>query len=100
VANDLKWAADGKKIAIIYEDGAVIIGGVDGNRLWGKELNMQLRFVEWSPDSRFLLLVTIDAEVWIYDADGNRVRSFPLIGQDPPSSGGAVGKHIYRTSHT
>jgi hypothetical protein len=29
--------------------GAVIVGSVDGNRLWGKELKMQLQFCEWSP---------------------------------------------------
>ena len=27
---DMRWAADGSKICIIYEDGAVIMGGVDG----------------------------------------------------------------------
>ena len=43
VVRDMKWTADGRKIAIIYEDGAVIVGSVDGNRLWGKELNMPLR---------------------------------------------------------
>ncbi len=33
---DMKWTANGEKICIIYEDGAVIVGSVDGNRLWGK----------------------------------------------------------------
>lgn len=32
-----KWSTDGKKICIIYLDGAVIVGGVDGSRYWGKE---------------------------------------------------------------
>ncbi len=32
---------------IIYEDGAVIVGTVDGQRLWGKELKTNLAFVEW-----------------------------------------------------
>jgi WD repeat-containing protein 35 len=96
VVRDMKWTADGRKIAIIYEDGAVIVGSVDGNRLWGKELNMQLRYVEWSPDSRFILFVTVDAEVWIYDADGNKVRGFTLVGQDHSSLGGDVGKYGIR----
>lgn len=41
----------------------VIVGSVDGNRLWGKELGLPLRFVEWSPDSRLILFVTLEAEV-------------------------------------
>lgn len=93
VVRDMKWTADGRKIAIVYEDGAVIVGSVDGNRLWGRELNLPLRFVEWSPDSRLILFVTLDAEVWIYDADGGRVRSMALIGQDHSSLGGEVAIH-------
>lgn len=26
----MRWAADGSRICIVYEDGAVIMGGVDG----------------------------------------------------------------------
>ncbi len=88
VVRDMKWTADGHKIAIVYEDGAVIVGSVDGARLWGKDLNYPLRFVEWSPDGKLLLFVTFEAEVFIFDAEGNKIRQFPLIGQDPTSLGG------------
>ena len=33
---DMKWSPDGTKICIAYEDGHVIVGGVEGNRRWGK----------------------------------------------------------------
>ena len=39
VVKDMKWTADGSKICIVYADGAVIVGSVDGNRLWGKEVS-------------------------------------------------------------
>ena len=49
----MSWTADGQKICIIYEDGAVIVGSVDGNRLWGKELKgVELAKVCWAPDVR------------------------------------------------
>jgi WD repeat-containing protein 35 len=83
VVRDMKWTSDGKKICIIYEDGAVIVGSVDGNRIWGKELNMPLRFVEWSPDSKLIFFVTMESEVWVYDSDGTRVRSMSLSALDP-----------------
>ena len=59
VVRDMKWNSDGERICIVYEDGekrahvltdsiglnawacpagAVIVGSVDGNRIWGKEL--------------------------------------------------------------
>ena len=44
---DLKWSPDGNKICIIYDDGAVIVGSVDGNRLWGKDYKYRLAFIEW-----------------------------------------------------
>lgn len=88
VVRDMKWTSDGRKIAIVYEDGAVIVGSVDGNRLWGKDLPYPLRFVEWSPDGKLLLFVTLEAEVYIYDADGNKIRSMKLVGQDNSGLGG------------
>ena len=47
MVRSMGWNADGQKICIVYEDGAVIVGSVDGNRIWGKELRgTQLAFVE------------------------------------------------------
>jgi len=54
----MKWTSGGEKICIAYEDGAVIVGSVDGNRLWGKELGISLALVEWSPDGRMILFCT------------------------------------------
>lgn len=79
VVRDMKWTSDGKKICIVYEDGAVIVGSVDGNRLWGKELNLPLRFLEWSPDNKMILFVTTDSDVWLYDSDGTKIQRFSLF---------------------
>lgn len=46
VVRSMSWNGDGQKICIAYEDGAVILGSVDGNRIWGKELkNLTLTHV-------------------------------------------------------
>ena len=82
VVRDMKWTSDGKKISIVYEDGAVIVGSVGGDRLWGKELSLPLKFVEWSPDGKLILFVTLDAEIWVFDNDGNKLRSMQLSIQD------------------
>lgn len=74
----MKWTADGQKICIIYEDGAVIVGSVEGTRLWGKDLDAHLRFVEWSPDSRNIIFVTKSNEIHMYDYHGNKIKPLPL----------------------
>ena len=66
VVRDMKWTHDGQKICIVYEDGAVIVGSVDGNRLWGKELKVQLCHVAWSPDGRNIVFCTLSGEVRIW----------------------------------
>ena len=93
----MKWSSEGKKICIVYEDGAVIVGSVDGNRLWGKDLNIPLRFVEWSPDSKLIYFVTTDSDIWVYDADGNRLRNMQVPQLDPSGNGDItiVGIHWY-----
>lgn len=78
VVRDMKWTANGERICIIYEDGAVIVGSVDGNRLWGKELGLTLALVEWSPDGRLILFCTVQGECHIYDSSGNAVSKVPL----------------------
>ncbi|XP_015596434.1 WD repeat-containing protein 35 [Cephus cinctus] len=71
VVKGMSWSSDGQKICIVYEDGAVIVGSVDGNRIWGKELkNTSLTGVQWSPDGKLLLFGLKTGEVHLYDNQG------------------------------
>jgi len=78
VVTSMKWSADGQRICIGYADGAVIVGGVDGNRIWAKELGMELSFVEWSPDCRNIIFVNKQSKVFLYDNRGNRIAQIGL----------------------
>ncbi|XP_021346413.1 WD repeat-containing protein 35-like isoform X1 [Mizuhopecten yessoensis] len=84
VVRSMGWNADGQKICIVYQDGAVIVGSVDGNRIWGKELKSQeLNHVEWSPDGKFILFGMANGEVHVYDNTGNfisKVQIYCLSG--------------------
>jgi WD repeat-containing protein 35 len=97
VVRDMKWTADGQKICIVYEDGAVIVGSVDGNRLWGKELKHTLAFVEWSPDGRNIIFVTTTGEPYLYDNLGNKISKIPLYAVDDSPNNGVniIGIHWY-----
>jgi WD repeat-containing protein 35 len=74
----MKWNADGQKICIVYEDGMVIVGGVDGDRQWGKELGHRLCQVEWNPDGKRILFGTVEGEVLVYDQLGNQIEAMEL----------------------
>ncbi|KAM3595435.1 uncharacterized protein V6R79_023511 [Siganus canaliculatus] len=79
VVRSMSWNADGQKICIVYEDGAVIVGSVDGNRIWGKELKgNQLAHVAWSPDSKILLFGMANGEVQIFDNQGNFIMKMTI----------------------
>lgn len=68
----MAWSTDGLKICIVYEDGAIIVGSVDGNRIWGKELkNTYLSHVQWSPDGKLLLFSLKNGQIHLYDNQGN-----------------------------
>mmetsp|Transcript_32306 Transcript_32306/g.92700 ORF Transcript_32306/g.92700 Transcript_32306/m.92700 type:complete len:1232 (-) Transcript_32306:146-3841(-) len=87
VVRDMKWSADCQKICIIYEDGAVIVGTVDGQRLWGKEIKTQLAFVEWSPDGKNILFCTLNGEVHVYDNEGIYSHRVPIYCLDNGTEG-------------
>ncbi|XP_057598538.1 WD repeat-containing protein 35 isoform X2 [Hippopotamus amphibius kiboko] len=79
VVRSMSWNADGLKICIVYEDGAVIVGSVDGNRIWGKDLKgIQLCHVVWSADSKILLFGMANGEIHIYDNQGNFIMKMKL----------------------
>uniref|UniRef100_A0A8C9HGE5 WD repeat domain 35 n=1 Tax=Piliocolobus tephrosceles TaxID=591936 RepID=A0A8C9HGE5_9PRIM len=79
VVRSMSWNADGQKICIVYEDGAVIVGSVDGNRIWGKDLKgKQLSHVTWSADSKVLLFGMANGEIHIYDNQGNFIMKMKL----------------------
>lgn len=75
VVRDLCWSVDGQKVCIAYEDGTVIVGSVDGNRLWGKDVKQNLAKVTWSPDGRFLVFGTTKGEVYVHDASNGQPLS-------------------------
>lgn len=61
-----------KMIIDLFLLGAVIVGSVDGNRIWGKELKgSALTGVQWSPDGKFLVFSLRNGEVNVYDNQGN-----------------------------
>ncbi|KAJ8321655.1 hypothetical protein KUTeg_000126 [Tegillarca granosa] len=79
VVRSMGWNADGQKICIVYEDGAVIVGSVDGNRIWGKELRgVTLAHVEWSPDGKLILFGMTNGEVHVYDNSGNFIAKLQI----------------------
>eukprot|EP01063_Lacrimia_lanifica_P003470 TRINITY_DN1185_c0_g2_i1.p1 TRINITY_DN1185_c0_g2~~TRINITY_DN1185_c0_g2_i1.p1 ORF type:complete len:1243 (+),score=457.53 TRINITY_DN1185_c0_g2_i1:72-3800(+) len=97
VVRDLCWTFDGQKICIAYEDGAVIVGSVDGNRLWGRELRsggkpLQLSHVQWSPDGKSILFGTAAGQVHRYDAStGNCVAQLTSHCVEASSTAKLIG---------
>lgn len=79
VVKGMAWNSDGQKICIVYEDGAVIVGSVDGNRIWGKELKgTVLTGVQWSPDGKLLIFSLRNGEVHAYDNQGNFIMKLHI----------------------
>ena len=59
----------------------MIVGSVDGNRIWGKELKgLQLTNVEWSPDGKNIVFGISNGEVQIFDNIGNFCVSIFRLG--------------------
>lgn len=102
VVKGMSWSSDGQKICIVYEDGAVIVGSVDGNRIWGREMKgTRLSGVQWAPHGKSLLFGLQNGEVHIYDNQGNftvklDIQFSPII---VPMSKTIVGLDWYDGKH-
>uniref|UniRef100_A0A6V7J502 Uncharacterized protein n=1 Tax=Bracon brevicornis TaxID=1563983 RepID=A0A6V7J502_9HYME len=90
----MAWSGDGLKICIVYEDGAVIVGSVEGNRIWGKELkNTSLARVQWSPDGKLLLFGLKNGNIHLYDNQGAFLMNITLNLPAAPQN--IVAMHWY-----
>ncbi len=67
----MNWDKSGERICIVYADGGVILGSVDGNRIWGKEVkNTNLAHVQWAPDGNYILFATSTGQLQLFDSQG------------------------------
>jgi WD repeat-containing protein 35 len=89
VVKDLRWRADGEEICIAYEDGTVILGTAEGQRLWAKDLGARLSLLEWAPSGQQLLFVTAEGPVLVFNRLGVRVGALALPGGAPVAEGEA-----------
>ncbi|XP_052827196.1 WD repeat-containing protein 35 [Octopus bimaculoides] len=77
---DMKWTGSGKMICIVFDDGMVIVGTVEGERIWGKDLGeKKLCKVEWSPDEKILLFGLMNGEVCVFDSMGNYISQLNIL---------------------
>lgn len=89
---DLAWSIGGKKICITYADGVVTVGGVDGNRLWSKALEVELERCCWSADDQYVLFATKDGRVLVHEAsEGHPVSRLTIQCLDDEEDGGRGG---------
>ncbi|TPX61518.1 hypothetical protein PhCBS80983_g01035 [Powellomyces hirtus] len=86
IVADMQWNKDGSKICIVYLDGAVIVGSVDGNRLWGKELKINMAHVQWTPDGQRILFGTAAGDLQLYDSTGAYMSKVPNYCNEEGSS--------------
>jgi len=77
--SDVKWSSDGSKLCILIDDGQVIVGSVDGEKLWAKNIEKVPNFIEWSPDAKYLLIGTEKGEIMVYEANGNYLYSIKIM---------------------
>lgn len=63
--------------------GVIIMGSLEGNRVWVKELkNTILTNIEWSPDKRLLLFGIENGEVHLYDFSSNYIDKLKIYCLD------------------
>lgn len=80
--------------------GAVIVGSVDGNRIWGKDFKKtSMLGVQWTSDSQNLLFAMKGGQVHLYDSEGNFLNKVS-VQQSPGSEAGEIAALKYYLRRT
>ena len=56
-----------------------MVGTLDGNRVWSKDMNTALSHVEWAPDGRWILFGSGDGPVSVFNHQGVKIGNLDLI---------------------
>lgn len=75
LVSDMKWTPDGSCICIVYEDGGIIVGSVEGKRIWGGEIGEAVKFVEWFPSGKQILIIHNSNMMSVYDDKGHKLMN-------------------------
>uniref|UniRef100_A0A8D1V4X5 IFT121/TULP4 N-terminal domain-containing protein n=1 Tax=Sus scrofa TaxID=9823 RepID=A0A8D1V4X5_PIG len=78
VVRSMSWNADGQKICIVYEDGAVIVGSVDDPVL--VDTGMHVVSIQWNHTGS-VLAVAGSQKASTQDKDANTVQFFTPFGE-------------------
>ena len=80
IVQDMHWANgdDGKHICIAYSDGMVIVGCVEGTRIWGKNIGQSINSLCWSPSALQIIFVTPSQDVLVYTNKGYYLKKVML----------------------
>ena len=92
IITGMKWSSDGQHICIIYNDGVIILGSLEGNRVWVKELkNTNLTNVEvnksWLALTKYVWFIYI---IFFLCDSGHLIKDFFYLACQPE-------KFIYTT---
>ena len=74
VVRGMAWNTDGQRICIVYEDGAVIVGSVDGNRIWPLAMPNSTN----TPVSHIILYELSDC-IWYRQTNGTLWINFSMF---------------------
>lgn len=77
---DMHWANgdNGKNICIAYSDGMVIVGCVEGTRIWGKNIGQSITSLCWSPSASQIIFVSQSQDVLVYSNKGYYLKKVTL----------------------
>ncbi|CAJ0608122.1 unnamed protein product [Cylicocyclus nassatus] len=78
----------------LWLDGQVIVGTMDGNRIWNKELSANVAACEWSPNGNLLLFGMADGEVHTYDAQGTFIEKLHMVALENVELETALAKDL------
>ena len=51
-----QWSKNGNFVLIILEGGGAILGNVDGERIWSKEVDIEIEFLDWIENDKTIVL--------------------------------------------
>ncbi len=68
-----KWSKNGGFIMIVIEKGSMILGSVEGERIWNKKLNFEIEYLDWLEEDKTVVVSDSKGEMVALDTKSNEI---------------------------
>lgn len=93
------WSKLGNFILILFQSGNMILGNVEGERLWSRKIELEVKFIDWAENDKTIVLSDFNGElIALETASSETFAEYDVSQEQKPKKDIQNGKSMRKQS--